>query len=331
MTSTSSLVSETEVGQLGVMQLKRTWSKYAPYQSASGISAEFELERSVFDMLGINFRDALDYLLSAQPSFQEFELWCLEIAGKPNTNIVERINSHISKTIHSTELISWFSEIEAMPNVLSEQDLDCWDKYGYVIVRNAISPEDCLATRELICDYIGVSYQNPDSWHKSRNTQGLWVSLKYHKLLSKNRQNVRIKKAFSQLWQSADIYPSVDQCGFNPPVNANAPYKGQPIHLDVNFMKPIEFSTQGILYLTDTSETQGALTIVPGFHNQYSQWLKETPDHLRQDFSKYATKSIAANAGDFIIWHHHLPHSSSPNYEKSPRITQFINYLPIPV
>ncbi|WP_462174189.1 phytanoyl-CoA dioxygenase family protein [Pseudoalteromonas xiamenensis] len=331
MTSTSRLVSETEVGQLGVMQLKRTWSKYVSYKGPDGTSAEFELERSVFDMLGINFRDALDYLLSVKPSFQEFELWCCDIAGKPNTNIVERINSHVAKKTLSSALTTWFSEIELMPNVLSDQDLACWDKYGYVIVRNAISPEDCVATRELICDYIGIAYQNPDSWYKSQNTQGIWVSLKYHKLLSKNRQNMRIKKAFSQLWQSADVYPSVDQCGFNPPVNENTPYKGQPIHLDVNFTKPIEFSTQGILYLTDTSETQGALTVVPGFHRQYSQWFKETPDELRQDFRNYATKSLAANAGDLIIWHHHLPHSSSPNYDKSPRITQFINYLPLPV
>lgn len=217
--------------------------------------------------------------------------------------------------------------------MLSEDDLAFWHEHGYVIVKEAISKQQCEATKALICDYMEIAIDDPSSWQKAQHKHGIWVDLKYHALLTQNRQNLRIKKAFAQLWISNDIYPSVDQCGFNPPVSDKMPYQGQPIHLDVNFEKTIAFSTQGILYLTDTTEQQGALTVVPGFHKTYATWLEETlntdPNKL-QDFSGYQTKSIAASAGDFIIWHHHLPHSSSPNYENSPRITQFINYLPMP-
>ncbi|WP_220472639.1 phytanoyl-CoA dioxygenase family protein [Spirosoma foliorum] len=38
--------------------------------------------------------------------------------------------------------------------------------------------------------------------------------------------------------------------------------------------------------------------------------------------------SIAANAGDFIIWHQALPHGSSPNRSREPRFVQYINYAP---
>ena len=40
-------------------------------------------------------------------------------------------------------------------------------------------------------------------------------------------------------------------------------------------------------------------------------------------------KPIAANAGDFILWHQALPHGSSPNTATRPRLVQYINYMPI--
>lgn len=320
-------------GSLGVPILRQIWSKYVSNQPLLNSPLNFELERSVFDMLGINFRDAYEFLLSTHPTFDEFEQWCLSIVDAPCPMNVDRLNAHTANLPISSKLQSRFDEVTRMPDVLSADDLSFWHEHGYVIVRQAISKEACEATKALICDYIGADLNDPLSWSQVRNTQGIWVSLKYHAQLTQNRLSPRIKKAFSQLWRSADIFPSVDQCGFNPPVSNKMLYRGQPIHLDVDFTKPCEFATQGILYLTDTTEKQGALSVVPGFHKTFSQWLAKTQEldpRKLQDFQEYQTKPIAANAGDFIIWHHHLPHSSSPNYESTPRITQFINYLPLP-
>ena len=38
---------------------------------------------------------------------------------------------------------------------------------------------------------------------------------------------------------------------------------------------------------------------------------------------------IAAEAGDFVLWHHALPHSSSPNRGSYPRIVQYLNMYPV--
>jgi ectoine hydroxylase-related dioxygenase (phytanoyl-CoA dioxygenase family) len=35
---------------------------------------------------------------------------------------------------------------------------------------------------------------------------------------------------------------------------------------------------------------------------------------------------LPPNAGDLIIWHHALPHGSSPNTSTVPRVVQYINY-----
>ena len=95
----------------------------------------------------------------------------------------------------------------------------------------------------------------------------------------------------------------------------------------------IPFGLQGLLYLSDTDENQGAFTVIPGFHKNIENWLENLNDdenprdiNLLNDYKK---KHIAAKAGDFIIWNQCLPHGSSPNTSDKPRIVQYINYQPI--
>jgi ectoine hydroxylase-related dioxygenase (phytanoyl-CoA dioxygenase family) len=37
---------------------------------------------------------------------------------------------------------------------------------------------------------------------------------------------------------------------------------------------------------------------------------------------------IAGRAGDLVIWHHALPHGSSPNRAERPRIVQYLKMHP---
>ena len=48
-----------------------------------------------------------------------------------------------------------------------------------------------------------------------------------------------------------------------------------------------------------------------------------------QDLNALGSKPLAANAGDFIIWHHALPHGASPNSATLPRYVQYLNYAPL--
>jgi ectoine hydroxylase-related dioxygenase (phytanoyl-CoA dioxygenase family) len=91
------------------------------------------------------------------------------------------------------------------------------------------------------------------------------------------------------------------------------------------------FGLQGILYLTDTTEDQGAFTCVPGFHKRLAKWLEELPpgaDPRQQDLYRLGPQPIAATGGSLIIWHHALPHGSSPNRSTRPRLAQYITMRP---
>ncbi|MGB0722782.1 MAG: phytanoyl-CoA dioxygenase family protein, partial [Gammaproteobacteria bacterium] len=90
--------------------------------------------------------------------------------------------------------------------------------------------------------------------------------------------------------------------------------------------------TQGILYLTDTPDEQGATTLVPGFQHRLKRWLETLPpgaDPQQQDLHALGSKPIGAGAGDMVIWHQWLPHGSRPNRGTRPRIVQYINYAPL--
>jgi ectoine hydroxylase-related dioxygenase (phytanoyl-CoA dioxygenase family) len=157
------------------------------------------------------------------------------------------------------------------------------------------------------------------------------VQLFQHSLLDKNRNSPKIRKAYEQLWQRTDLWVNTDRVGFNPPETELYRFPGPHLHWDASIKQPMPFGTQGILYLADTAANQGAFTLVPGFQNRIADWLNGLPEGAnprQQDMHALGAIPIAANAGDFILWHQALPHGSSPNTSALPRFVQYINYEP---
>jgi len=129
-----------------------------------------------------------------------------------------------------------------------------------------------------------------------------------------------------------DLWCNTDRVSFNPPENEEWRFPGPRLHWDVSLDLPIPFGLQGLLYLSDTQRNQGAFTLVPGFHLKIESWINGLPpgsNPRTEDIYKLGPVPIAANAGDFIIWHQALPHGSSPNTSTRPRVVQYINYLPL--
>ena len=222
----------------------------------------------------------------------------------------------------------------SITDVLTPDDIAFWETNGYVIIKNAVNEVDYAASRKAILRHLTMDEHDPASWYKENNNmQGIMVPLYRDDAIDKNRNSPKIKRAFIQLWKRTDLIVTTDKCGFNPPETETFKYKGMGLHWDVSLATPIPFGTQGILYLTDTAAIQGALTLVPGFHKNIEQWLHALPvnsNPRETDFTAFAPIPIAANAGDFIIWNHKLPHGSSPNKATLPRIVQYINwYAPL--
>lgn len=322
------LAAATDTGITGIYHLKRFWSKaVAGPHVVNQYPDENLLDNALIDILGIGLLPAYQFLYGQKPDFQAFEKW---VIANSNGTIDEKIVQQCNALFNNINLQEKIIETD----VLTADDLAFWEINGYVIIRNAVTDLDCAVSRKAIMEYIEMDEHDKATWYKASETmQGIMVTLYRNDAIDKNRNSPKIKRAFEQLCKRTDLIVTTDKCGFNPPETASFTYKGTGLHWDVSLATPIPFGTQGILYLTDTAANQGALTVVPGFQHKIEQWLNDLPEKINPreiDFTIFNPISIAANAGDFIIWNHKLPHSSSPNKAALPRIVQYINwYAPL--
>ncbi len=319
-----------ETGNLQIMHLKRFWSKSRAKRDGTlahdALIEEWPVDVNLLSTLGLGLEQTIRYIYNTNPTFSEFEDWILDVnKGTVPKDLIETFNARVSGKAGEVP--------EEIEQVLSAEDVAFWEDNGYVILKGAVSREDCDKTVELICDYLGVDRNNPETWYSNNaDRQGIMVQLFQHEQLQKNRTTPLIRKAYEQLWGRKDILVNTDRVGFNPPETDTYKFPGPKLHWDVSLKQPIPFGTQGILYLADTAANQGAFTVVPGFHKKVGAWMESLPNGANprtQDLYALGTYPIAGNAGDFIIFHHALLHGASPNTSQVPRFVQYVNYQPI--
>jgi len=224
---------------------------------------------------------------------------------------------------------------------LNQSDLDFWEENGYVIVRNAVPRENVERTEKAVWEFLKMDPVNPDTWYPDPPRRSIMVEIYQHQALWDNRQYPKIHQAFSQIWQTEKLWVSFDRASMNPP-SLDPEAKEPGLHWDTNLdNRPIEsgilcwwgtsIGVQGVLYLTDTDENQGAFACVPGFHHKIEGWLDKLPENStpqQQDLHALGSEKIPANAGDLIIWRTSLPHGASLNTSDKPRVVQYITMNP---
>lgn len=276
--------------------------------SSTTIETTWDQETAHLYQLGISMEETLRYLHEEKPNWIDFEKWIQEK----------------EKKIHT--------KTDSIADVLTKEDLDFWEANGYVVVKNAISEEDCLSTQKAIWQFLEKDPDDSTTWYKTHTEQkGLMVNFFNHPTLEKNRASLKIQKAYEQLYGTDRIYKTIDKVSFNPPITTNYSFLGSNLHWDVSLKQPIPYRLQGLLYLSDCSEKEGAFHCVPGFHHHIANWMESlaTTDNPREvALKELVPKPVIGKAGDFVIWHQALPHCATPNYGKKPRLVQYLTYFP---
>lgn len=259
--------------------------------------------------LGISMEETMQFLYFEKPDFEHFKSWI--------TNRKKNENSEVED----------FKE-----QVLSEEDLEFWNQNGYVIIKNAISKKDCEETQQAIWNFLKMDPKKKETWYKRHPDQkGLMLNFYDHETLNKNRFSPKIKKAYEQLYNTINIYKTIDKVSFNPPETESFTFLGSLLHWDTSLKQPIIFGLQGLLYLSDCGIHDGAFHCVPGFHNKINHWLNNLePNEGPREKALQTLKAepITGHAGDFIIWDNRLPHCATPNKGENPRMVQYLTYLP---
>ena len=276
--------------------------------NSTTIETTWDQETAHLYQLGISMEETLHYLYEEKPSPIEFKNWIQQKEKKIQT---------------TTDIIA---------DVLTKEDLDFWEANGYVVVKNAIAEEDCLATQKAIWQFLEKNPEDATTWYKTHTEQkGLMVNFFNHSTLEKNRASLKIQKAYEQLYGTDKIYKTIDKVSFNPPVTSGYNFLGSNLHWDVSLKQPIPFRLQGLLYLSDCDENDGAFHCVPGFHNQIEDWMQSlspTDNPRELALKQLNPQPVIGKTGDFVIWHQALPHCATPNYGRKPRFVQYLTYFP---
>jgi hypothetical protein len=327
-----SLPPSTETGALGVMHLKRLWKRSALQRAGRSPEAdnEFILDRLALYGLDLGLPESLRAMADGD-SFAAFERWVLEInGGTLDPEAVRRINDAILRLGGAAGDPALVRPMP--PPVFDAAALARWDRDGYIVLPEAIDEPTRAVAEQAIWQSLGARPDQPEGWYGGAHGHSIWLQLIHHPALAAVRRVPRVRAAFAQLWGSNDLWATVDRGGFNPPERPDWRFPGPHLHWDTSVAPPMPFGLQGILYLTDTAAEQGAFTCVPGFQHRFEDWLARLspgadPRQLDPELIASAVP-VPGRGGDLILWHHALPHGSSPNRTDRPRLVQYLTMFP---
>jgi hypothetical protein len=224
--------------------------------------------------------------------------------------------------------------------VLSDADRAHFNEQGYVIIKNAVPPENIESAKQAIYDFLSVDPNDPATWYRDPVQPGGNVEMHQHPAFWDNRQHPRLYRAFAEVFGNERLWVSLDRGAFRPPQSEDQPrYKASLVaHWDLPIEKidTIPFGVQGVLALVDTPNEVGGFTCVPGFHKIAAEWVKSRPgqDSRVPDLSVlpsgYQMTAVPMEAGDLVIWNRLLLHGNGYNVSDRPRMAQYITMFPAP-
>ena len=223
--------------------------------------------------------------------------------------------------------------------VLSEEDWQFWQANGYVIVPDAVPPENLAAVIQLLWEFQEMDPDDSATWHNNPARPMEMVELRgsgmvevyNHQALWDNRQHPRVYDAFVDLWGTEKLWVSIDRANLNPPNRAPGEFPGF-IHWDIDTsVDPIPANVQGALALNDATVEMGGFQCVPDLYRTFAEWVKKQPaerDPYQPDITGFNIVKVPARAGDLLIWNSLLPHGIRPNRSNRPRMAQYISMMP---
>ena len=224
--------------------------------------------------------------------------------------------------------------------VLSPEDWQHWITRGYVIVRQAVPPENVERLGNLLWEFDEKDPNDPSTWyapqrrdHKMRELNGTGMLEIYnHQYLWDNRMEPRVYNAFVDIWDREDLWVAIDRANLNPPKKMPGDPNGF-IHWDADTsLRPLPIGVQGVLSLKKQDSEVGGFQCVPDLFEHFEEWLKTQPadrDPMHPDITGFKIVNIDMEAGDMLIFNSLLAHGVRPNHSRDRvRMAQYISMYP---
>ncbi len=229
--------------------------------------------------------------------------------------------------------------------VLSEADFAHWQRYGYVIVKQAVSSEQVQRTIDFLWAFQQLDPARPEQWDQPELRSHAMVELNgsgmveayQNQTLWDNRQSRRVYEAFVDIWDETALWVTIDRANLNTP-NRGARRFGGFIHWDADTtLDPLPVNVQGVLALSDTREESGGFQCIPELFEHFAAWRAQAPQDRnpwRPDLDTpgavpWPPRFIPMQAGDLLIFNSLLAHGIKPNLSADGvRLAQYISFTP---
>ncbi|MEX2326983.1 MAG: phytanoyl-CoA dioxygenase family protein, partial [Pseudomonadales bacterium] len=159
------------------------------------------------------------------------------------------------------------------------------------------------------------------------------VPLHHHQALWNVRQHPAVYEVFRDLYGRDDLWVTMDRVSYKPPAAARRPdWCREPVHWDCDPWSFDDLSIQGLVYLTDTDETQGAFSCVPAIYRDLDNYRAAhvaAESRRHPDVSDNDLKAITGTAGSLVLFHRLLPHTSRLNESAQHRFVQYVAMQPV--
>ncbi|MGW6914784.1 phytanoyl-CoA dioxygenase family protein [Kitasatospora sp. NPDC054939] len=237
--------------------------------------------------------------------------------------------------------------------VLSAEDFAHWRTYGYVVVREAITPRAAGRLLDFAWEFQGLDRDRPETWYEDRAYRSEldrhlhiygFVEAYQHQLIWDSRQARRVYDAFVDVWDCEELWVTLDRLNLNPPNTGNRDRAlieptdtgfDIELHWDVDStLGVIPQRVQGIIALNDTEPDHGGFQCNPELFRRFDRWKLDQPadrDPVRPavDRTEYPVVRPELKAGDLLIWNGMLAHGVAANTSaRGVRSVQYLSMMP---
>ncbi|MFK0571761.1 phytanoyl-CoA dioxygenase family protein [Endozoicomonas sp.] len=202
---------------------------------------------------------------------------------------------------------------------------------GYIIVPDLVPQQLLQPAVEAITQFLDVDLDQPSTWYRKNLGSNGIVPIHHHQAIWDIRQYPPLYRLYADLLKTEDLWARLDRASFKPPWRPEYPDEkdNSPIHLDSDPEKVFLPRYQGILYLMDTADNQGAFCCVPSLYQGKKTTLdRDSLFFSDEELNGHDIVNLGGKAGTFILWDSRLPHASSLNHHDQPRLTQYITMHP---
>ncbi|MEZ5552534.1 MAG: phytanoyl-CoA dioxygenase family protein [Pseudomonadales bacterium] len=212
--------------------------------------------------------------------------------------------------------------------MIDEQARSRFLEDGYLVVPDVVPRDLCQNVVDAIAVFTGIDPHDPQTWYDPRFTGLGIVPLHHHEALWAVRQHPDVYEVFRRLHGRDELWVSMDRVGYKPPASPETTeWTRSPFHWDCDPWTFDGFSLQGIVYLTDTTEDQGAFCCVPSIYRHLNDYRREhANDETRRQpvFLEKDVVSVPGTAGSLVIFHRLMPHTNGINRAAKPRYAQYV-------